>query len=197
MLPVMEHFYTIQGEGANTGKAAYFIRLGGCDVGCTWCDVKESWSFDNHPNFSINDLISWVLKSGAPNVVITGGEPSLYNLDPLTDAFQKNNIKTWIETSGTNEITGKWDWICFSPKKFKPPVNSVFEKAHEIKIIVANKHDLIWGKELAQKVNKDCKLFFQPEWGKSNKMLPFIIDFVKENPNWNISLQTHKFMEIS
>lgn len=195
-LPVMEHFYTIQGEGANSGKPAYFVRLGGCDVGCTWCDVKESWSFDAHPKYSIETILNWVLESKAPNVVITGGEPSLYNLEPLTFAFKKHNIKTWIETSGTNEITGVWDWICFSPKKFKQPVLSSFEKAQELKVIVANKHDLAWGQELAQKVNKDCKLYFQPEWEKSEKTLPLVIEFVKQNPNWNISLQTHKFMQI-
>lgn len=195
-LPVMEHFYTIQGEGGNAGKPAYFIRLGGCDVGCIWCDVKESWSFDAHPIYDIEVIVGWVTATNARNVVITGGEPSLYQLGPLTKSLKQKGLNTWIETSGTNELTGIWDWICFSPKKFKPPVNSIFEQAHEFKVIVANKHDLKWGLDLAQNLNKNCVLYFQPEWEKAKKMLPLIIDFVKDYPNWQISLQTHKYMDI-
>ena len=195
-LPVMEHFYTIQGEGGNAGKPAYFIRLGGCDVGCTWCDVKESWSFDAHPIYDIEEIVGWVIATNAKNVVITGGEPSLYQLGLLTKSLKQKGLNTWIETSGTNDLTGIWDWICFSPKKFKPPVNSIFEQAHEFKVIVANKHDLQWGLDLAQNLNKNCVLYFQPEWEKAKKMLPLIIDFVKDYPNWQISLQTHKYMDI-
>lgn len=195
-LPVMEHFYTIQGEGANSGKAAYFVRLGGCDVGCVWCDVKESWSFTAHPVVKIQQILLWVKNSGATHVVITGGEPSLYNLAPLTQLLHEHNLSVWIETSGTNLLTGNWDWICFSPKKFKEPNPLYFDICHELKVIIANKHDLIWAQQLAQKTNKKSMLLLQPEWEKQDKMLPQIIEFVKANPQWKISLQTHKYMQI-
>lgn len=192
----MEHFYTIQGEGFNTGKAAYFIRLGGCDVGCSWCDVKESWDFDKHPSFSIEKLIEQIKVSKADFCVITGGEPSLYNLIPLTNLLVKNNIKTALETAGTNEITGNWHWVCLSPKKFKNPIETSYLKAHELKIIVFNKHDFLWAEEQASKVKPACILYLQPEWDKREEMMPLIVDYIKKNPKWRISLQTHKYLNI-
>lgn len=195
-LPVMEHFYTIQGEGMNSGTAAYFIRLGGCDVGCVWCDVKKSWSFTNHPIHSIEEIIGWTEKYPVSQAVITGGEPTLYDLTNLTKQLRKRKIKTFIETSGTNELTGQWDWVCFSPKKFKPPVASIYRQADELKVIVVNKHDLKWAQKHAEKVSEKCALLLQPEWEKQEKVLPMVIEFVKNNPKWKISLQTHKFMAI-
>lgn len=195
-LPIMEHFYTIQGEGFNTGKAAYFIRLGGCDVGCTWCDVKESWDADKHPLMTIDELLKINLDAKANFCVITGGEPALYNLVPLTNLLMQNNVKTAIETSGSSEITGNWHWVCLSPKKFKPTIESSYLKANELKIIVFNKHDLIWAEQEAAKVKPGCVLFLQPEWDKREEMMPLIVDYVKANPKWRISLQTHKYLNI-
>ncbi len=196
VLPVMEHFYTIQGEGAFSGVAAYFIRLGGCDVGCVWCDVKESWDANAHPKHSIDDIVSWPIKANADLVVITGGEPLMYNLYPLTRALREAGLKVNIETSGAHPLSGTYDWICLSPKKFKAPVPEICMKAHELKIIVFNKSDLKWAEEHADKVAPHCQLYLQPEWGRSEKMLPLIIDYVKQNPRWRISLQTHKYMNI-
>jgi 7-carboxy-7-deazaguanine synthase len=195
-LPVMEHFYTIQGEGAYSGVAAYFIRLGGCDVGCFWCDVKDSWDADAHPKFTIEDIVSWPVQSNAKTVVITGGEPLMHNLDALTQALQAKGMRTHIETSGAHPYSGKWDWITFSPKKFKEPHASILDKAHELKVIVYNKHDFEFARQYEKQVNPSCLLYLQPEWDKSTEMLPLIIDFVKANPQWRISLQTHKFMAI-
>jgi organic radical activating enzyme len=196
ILPVMEHFYTIQGEGFNTGKAAYFVRLGGCDVGCPWCDVKESWNAEKHPLMAIEEIYRLIAVSKAEFCVITGGEPSMYNLKPLTDLLVKNGIKTAIETSGTNEITGNWHWVCLSPKKFKPTVEASYLKANELKIIVFNKHDFIYAEEQAAKVKPACLLFLQPEWEKREEMMPMIVEYVKQNPKWKISLQTHKYLNI-
>lgn len=195
-LPVMEHFYTIQGEGAHTGVAAYFIRLGGCDVGCVWCDVKESWDADKHAKYTIEEIISWPVAANAKTVVITGGEPLMYNLDALTKALHKKGIRTHIETSGAHPLSGHWDWITFSPKKFKAPHHSILQAAHELKIIVFNKHDFVWAEQYEKQVSPNCKLYLQPEWGKSAQMLPLIIDYVKAHSQWRISLQTHKFMQI-
>ena len=195
-LPLMEDFYTIQGEGFNTGKAAYFLRLGGCDVGCHWCDVKESWDADKHPLVSIEEMVQKVKNAGATRVVITGGEPLMYNLEPLTQALKNANIEVWLETSGAYSLSGTWDWICVSPKKFKSVKPEVLREAHELKVVVYNKHDFNWGNEHLQHVSPDCKLYFQPEYSKFESVMPFIIDFVKENPKWNISLQTHKFLNI-
>jgi len=195
-LPLMEHFYTIQGEGFNTGKAAYFLRLGGCDVGCVWCDVKDSWDAHKHPQVSYNEMLVYVSRVKAPHVVITGGEPLMYNLTDLTTLFQLNGIKTWIETSGAHEISGNWDWVCLSPKKFKMPVESIYQYANELKIIVYNKTDFDWAIQQAAKVTKACKLYIQPEWSKEKQIMPLIIDFVKQNPQWTISLQTHKYLDI-
>lgn len=192
----MEQFYSIQGEGFYQGYAAYFIRLAGCDVGCVWCDVKESWDANLHQEVEIDKMVNNAKISGTEIVVVTGGEPAMYNLDELTAAIKKQNLRSHIETSGAYEVTGSWDWFCLSPKKFKPPVDSVFKKADELKIIIFNKSDFEWAEQHAAKVNSSCKLFLQPEWSKEKEMTPLIIDYVKNNPGWKISLQIHKYMSI-
>jgi organic radical activating enzyme len=192
----MEHFYTLQGEGAFTGHAAYFIRLGGCDVGCTWCDVKESWDINAHPKMSIDAIADLTQNSGTKIAVITGGEPTMHDLTALTQAIQNLQIRTHIETSGTNPISGDWDWICFSPKRFKKPLEMYFELSHELKVVIAHKNDLRWAKEFEAKMHKNCKLYIQPEWDNRQEMTNLCIDFIKENPNWSLSLQTHKYIDI-
>jgi organic radical activating enzyme len=196
LLPLMEAFYTIQGEGYNTGKAAYFIRLGGCDVGCHWCDVKESWDASIHPLTKTEIIVQNVLHEKAQSVVVTGGEPLMYHLSELTKQLKEKNIETFIETSGSYKITGTWDWICLSPKKTMQPLPENYAKAHELKIIIYNKHDFIWAEQEAQKVNKNCYLFLQPEWSKHNEITPLIIEYIKQHPKWMVSLQTHKYMNI-
>ncbi|WP_268122490.1 7-carboxy-7-deazaguanine synthase QueE [Roseivirga pacifica] len=195
-LPIMEAFYTIQGEGHFSGNPAYFIRLGGCDVGCVWCDVKDSWDASQWPKQSLSEIVAGAQQYKGRLAVITGGEPLMYNLDELTAELHRNDFKTNIETSGAHPLSGSWDWICFSPKKFKQPREEFYEKADELKVVVYNKSDFKWAESHAAKVNPDCLLYLQPEWDKSEKMLPAIIDYVKDNPRWNISLQTHKFMQI-
>ena len=195
-LPLMEDFYTIQGEGFYQGSAAYFIRLGGCDVGCVWCDVKESWDASAHPLVSVNEMARKSKESGAQIVVVTGGEPVMYDLTTLTDVLKAAGLRTHLETSGAYPITGTWDWICFSPKKFKAPDDSVLEKADELKVIIYNKTDFAWGEEFASRVNDKCHLFLQPEWSKEKEVLPAIIEYVKSNPKWQVSLQVHKYMNI-
>ena len=195
MLPLMEAFYTIQGEGFHKGTAAYFIRIGGCDVGCHWCDVKESWDSNLYPMFSIEQIVGNA-KKHSEMVVITGGEPLMWDMNPLTQLLKKNNLKIHIETSGSNKLTGLWDWICLSPKRRKGPLNEIYEKADELKIIVFNKHDLKYAEEQAKKVSKKCILFLQPEWDKRDEMIPIIVDYVMENTKWKISLQTHKYLNI-
>jgi 7-carboxy-7-deazaguanine synthase len=195
-LPLMEEFYTIQGEGYNSGKAAYFIRLGGCDVGCHWCDVKESWDADLHPLTFSNTIVENANKYPGKAVVVTGGEPLLYNLDYLTKQLKAKGIATFIETSGAYPLSGDWDWICLSPKKFKAPRIDIAPFANELKVIVFNKSDFLWAEEHAKNVNPNCKLYLQPEWSKSAEMTPLIIDYVMNNPKWEISLQTHKFLNI-
>ncbi len=195
-LPIMESFYTLQGEGYHSGKAAYFIRLGGCDVGCVWCDVKESWEADAHPKFRIEEIVNGALEHTGRMAVITGGEPLMYNLDELTHQLKQVGFETNIETSGAHPLTGQWDWICFSPKKFKAPLEEFYEAAHELKVIIFNKSDFKFAEEHAQKVNANCKLFLQVEWDKREQMMPFIVDYVKENPKWRVSTQTHKYMNI-
>ena len=193
MLPLMEEFYTIQGEGYHTGKAAYFIRIGGCDVGCHWCDVKESWNAELHPPTEIETVV----KNAAHysnTVVITGGEPLTWDMGPITKALKVEGLQVHIETSGAYPLSGEWDWICLSPKKTKPPVDEIYQKAHELKMIVFNNHDLKWAEEHAAKVGADCKLFLQPEWSRRDKMMPIISDYVMANPKWQISLQTHKYI---
>jgi organic radical activating enzyme len=196
LLPLMEHFYTLQGEGFHTGRAAYFLRLGGCDVGCVWCDVKESWDASLHPLVRVQDMVQWVKESKTEMVVVTGGEPLMHSLDALCNALQENKIETNIETSGSHPLSGKWDWICVSPKKFKAPLPEVLAKANELKIVVFNKSDFDWAEKHAALVQTECKLYLQPEWDQANKMLPEIIEYVKANPQWKISLQTHKFLNI-
>lgn len=192
----MEHFYTIQGEGFHQGRAAYFVRLGGCDVGCVWCDVKESWAFDGHPIMSVDEIVNIIKQSGTPLAVITGGEPLMHNLDALTAAIQKEGIETNIETSGSSPLSGHWDWICLSPKKFKAPLPEILPRAHELKIIVYNKSDFAWGENFAQQVAPACKLYLQPEWSKADVMTPLIIDYIKQHPKWELSLQIHKYINV-
>lgn len=192
----MEDFYTIQGEGFYQGHAAYFIRLGGCDVGCVWCDVKESWDAGAHPRVPVEEMVARAKKSGTKLVVITGGEPAMYDLSVLTKSLQQAGLRTNIETSGVYPLTGTWNWVCFSPKKFKAPDASVYPLANELKVIVYNKSDFVWAEEFAQKVPSSCKLFLQPEWSKEKEMLPLIIEYVKANPQWEVSLQIHKYMNI-
>ncbi len=195
-LPVMEAFYTLQGEGAHTGRAAYFIRLGGCDVGCPWCDVKESWDAEAHPLTSIENIVREASAFPGRLAVITGGEPLMYPLDELTGALQNAGFKTNVETSGAHPLSGHWNWICFSPKKFKAPVPEIYPAAHELKVIVFNQSDFAFAEQHAARVGPDCKLHLQPEWSRHERMLPQIIDYIKDNPQWQISLQTHKFMNI-
>jgi 7-carboxy-7-deazaguanine synthase len=195
-LPVMESFYTIQGEGYFQGHAAYFIRLAGCDVGCVWCDVKESWDVNAHPTIRISQIVNDAKASTGTIVVVTGGEPAMHDLTSLTSQLQQSGLKTNIETSGVYPLTGSWDWICFSPKKFKQPHESVFSRAHELKVVIYNKSDFEWAEEHASKVSSDCKLYLQPEWSKEKEMLPLIIEYVKTNPKWIVSLQIHKYMNI-
>ncbi len=195
MLPLMEEFYTIQGEGFHTGKAAYFIRIGGCDVGCHWCDVKESWNADLHPATETIGIIENA-KKNANTVVITGGEPLMWNLDLLTSELQKNNIKTHIETSGAYPLSGKWNWICLSPKKTKLPLQDIYHVANELKIIINNMHDFKFAEEQASKVSENCELFLQAEWSKRDKVTPIMVDYVLKNPKWKISLQSHKYLNI-
>lgn len=195
-LPLMEDFYTIQGEGFYQGHAAYFVRLGGCDVGCVWCDVKESWDAAAHPQVTIEEIVNRVKVSGSELAVITGGEPAMYDLSELTHKLKSAGLRTNIETSGAYELTGEWDWICFSPKKFKAPHSSIYKQANELKVIVYNKSDFAWAEDFAKVVNSSCELFLQPEWSKEKEMLPLIIDYVKANPKWKVSLQIHKYMNI-
>lgn len=192
----MEDFYTIQGEGAFQGCAAYFIRLGGCDVGCVWCDVKESWDASAHPLIEISEMVGRAKSSGAPIAVITGGEPAMYSLDELTRQLKQAGLRTHIETSGAYPLTGSWDWVCFSPKKFKKPDEDIFRKADELKVVIYNKSDFSWAENFAGKVKSGCRLYLQPEWSREKEMLPLIIEYVKQHPQWRISLQIHKYMNI-
>ena len=194
-LPIMEAFYTIQGEGYHKGMASYFIRTGGCDIGCHWCDVKESWDENSHPIISVEDIVK---KSVGLSdcVVVTGGEPLMWNMNPLTKALKKVGKKTHIETSGAYPLTGDWDWVCLSPKKAKLPIEDAYKHAHELKIIIYNNHDFKFADQEAKKVNKNAILYLQPEWGKREKMMPLMVDFIKKNPKWKISLQTHKYLKI-
>lgn len=195
MLPLMEAFYTIQGEGYHKGTAAYFIRVGGCDVGCHWCDVKESWNADIHPPTHIDQIVTNAAES-SDTIVVTGGEPLTWNMKPLTSALKEKGLQTHIETSGAYPLTGIWDWICLSPKKNKLPLQPIYKEAHELKVIVYNKHDFIFAEEQAQKVNEDCMLYMQPEWSVREKVMPLIVDYVMKNPKWRVSLQTHKYLNI-
>ncbi len=196
-IPVMEHFYTLQGEGYHQGRAAYFIRLGGCDVGCVWCDVKESWDLNKHPKLRVKDIVEDVKKTMSSGlIVITGGEPLMHPLDELTKALKNEGYEINIETSGSHPISGEWDWICLSPKKFKEPLQEILPVANELKIVVYHKSDFEWAEKFAAKVDSSCKLYLQPEWSKANDLTPLIIDYIKKNPSWTLSLQTHKFLDI-
>lgn len=202
-LPVMESFYTIQGEGFYQGRAAYFIRLGGCDVGCVWCDVKESWDASLHPQKSVQDLVDEVVSSCPPGddgkgpiIVITGGEPLMHNLDELTQALRAQGYQTNIETSGSWPLSGTWDWICLSPKKFKAPLPEVLPHANELKVVIFNKSDFAWAEQHAALVGPHCKLYLQPEWEKSAIVTPLIVDYIKAHPKWEFSLQIHKYMQV-
>lgn len=195
-LPVMESFYTIQGEGYWQGSAAYFIRLGGCDVGCVWCDVKESWDVTAHPSRTIKSLLTEVKTTAAKIVVVTGGEPLMHNLENLTRIFKENGLQLNIETSGSSPLSGEWDWICLSPKKFKKPLPDILLRASELKIIIYNKSDFKWAEEYASQVNNNCKLYLQPEWSRHKEMTPLIVDYVKQNPKWKICVQVHKYIDV-
>ena len=195
-LPVMEHFYTIQGEGNHQGRAAYFIRLGGCDVGCVWCDVKDSWDASKHPLVSVDALIKLVAATPAKLVVITGGEPLMHELTALTTALQTAGFETNIETSGSHALTGSWDWICLSPKKFKAPLPTVIPFANELKVVIFNNSDFDWAEKYAAQVNSNCKLYLQPEWDKAAIVTPLIIEYIKANPKWQLSLQIHKYINV-
>jgi 7-carboxy-7-deazaguanine synthase len=195
-LPIMEHFYTIQGEGFHQGRAAYFIRLGGCDVGCVWCDVKESWDASIHPQVSIDFLLTEIKKTAAKLIVITGGEPLMHNLSTLTTTLQQAGFETNIETSGSSPLSGKWNWICLSPKKFKAPLPEVVPYANELKIIVFNTSDFKWAETYAAQVAPNCKLYLQPEWSKAKELIPLIVNYIKENPQWELSLQLHKYINV-
>lgn len=194
--PVMEHFYTLQGEGFHSGKAAYFIRLGGCDVGCVWCDVKDSWDADKHPRLSVQSMLHTVKAYPCNVVVITGGEPAMHDLEALTNALHAESFKTHIETSGAHPLSGELDWITLSPKKFKAPLEENLNKADELKIVVYNKSDFEWAEDYAAKMKEGCKLYLQPEWSKKEQVTPLIIDYIKTHPQWQLSLQTHKYINI-
>lgn len=194
-LPLMEAFYTLQGEGYHKGSAAYFIRIGGCDVGCHWCDVKESWDAERHPATPIASIVSEA-KKYANTVVVTGGEPLMWNMAPLTQALKLNGCSTHIETSGAYPLSGQWDWFCLSPKKNKLPLEEAYARADELKVIVHNKDDFRFAEEQAKKVTQSCKLFLQPEWSKRDQMMPLMVDYVLQNPHWKVSLQTHKYLNI-
>jgi 7-carboxy-7-deazaguanine synthase len=195
-LPVMEAFYTIQGEGFHRGKAAYFIRLGGCDVGCVWCDVKESWDVSQHPLQSITEIVSSAAANPGRLAVITGGEPLMHNLDALTTALHKAGFQTNIETSGAHPLSGSWDWICLSPKKFKAPLPHIVPLANELKVVIFNKSDFAWAEKYAALAAPGCKLYLQPEWDKSALVTPLIVDYIKNNPQWEFSLQLHKYIHV-
>ncbi|HEY0978708.1 MAG TPA: 7-carboxy-7-deazaguanine synthase QueE [Flavobacteriales bacterium] len=192
----MESFYTLQGEGMFTGQAAYFIRLGGCDVGCVWCDVKESWDASKHPLRGLDELVAEADAHPGRIVVVTGGEPLMHDLGPFTRALRAAGLRTHIETSGSSPLSGDWHWICLSPKKFKPALPEAYAAAHELKVIIFNKHDLIWAEEQAARTNPDCILYLQPEWSKRDTMMPLIVDHIKAHPRWRVSLQTHKYLDI-
>lgn len=196
MLPLMEEFYTIQGEGFNTGKPAYFVRIGGCDVGCRWCDVKESWNRKLHPPTLTDQIVEHAANQPAKAVVVTGGEPLMNNLDYLCQQLKKNGVTRYLESSGAHPFSGEWEWICVSPKKKSPPVESVYSRASELKVVIETIEDFEWAEQNAVLVNDDCLLFLQPEWSKADKIMHDITEYVMKNPKWNISIQSHKYMRI-
>ena len=195
-LPLMEHFCTLQGEGRFTGHATYFLRLGGCDVGCVWCDVKESWDANKHPMVSVDAMVEWVVASGVQIAVITGGEPLMHDLTTLTAALREKGIRTHVETSGAHPLSGVWDWICLSPKKFKAPLPGLIASANELKVVLYNKTDFDWAEKYAGLVSDNCLLYLQPEWSRSSQINPEIISYIKHHPKWILSRQTHKYIDI-
>jgi organic radical activating enzyme len=192
----MEMFYTLQGEGYHQGKAAYFIRLAGCDVGCVWCDVKDSWDASKHPVLSIDEIVSSAVAHPARLAIITGGEPLLYNLDALTTALKKVGFEVNIETSGSSPMSGSWDWVCLSPKKFKAPLDESIQSASELKVVIFNVHDFEWAETYAKQVGPNCKLYLQPEWDKANEITPLVIEYIKAHPRWELSAQLHKYIQV-
>ncbi len=196
LLPLMEEFYSIQGEGFNTGKAAYFTRIGGCDVGCRWCDVKESWNADKWPPTPTDNIIKNIIDNPSKAVVVTGGEPMMYNLDYFCQRLKENNISTFLETSGAHPHSGNWDWICLSPKKNQAPLTDMLLRANELKVIIEKEEDFIWAEENAKKVKPNCMLYLQPEWSQADKMMSRITDYILNHPEWRISIQSHKYMRI-
>jgi 7-carboxy-7-deazaguanine synthase len=195
-LPLVEDFFSLQGEGFHTGKAAYFIRLGGCDVGCSWCDSPFSWNQELHPLVETEVIIERALKSGADSVVVTGGEPLLWNLDNLCSGFKNRNISLFLETSGAYHLSGKWDWICLSPKRNMPPSNEICKAADELKVIIQDESDFLWAEKYCGMVESKCRLFLQPEWSRFETIIPVVVEYIKRNPKWRISLQVHKYMHI-
>lgn len=196
LLPVMEQFYTLQGEGFYQGQAAYFIRLGGCDVGCVWCDVKESWDASRHPLQSPLQLLQAVLDTPARIVVITGGEPLMHSLDELTTLFRQKGLRCHLETSGSHPLSGQWDWICLSPKKFKAPLEACLPLAQELKVVIYHKSDIDWANHYAQRVSSECKCYLQPEWERAQQVTPLIVETIKKDPRWQLSLQVHKYINV-
>ncbi len=192
----MEAFYTLQGEGFHQGKAAYFVRLGGCDVGCFWCDVKDSWDANIHPQLPVSDIVEAAAANEGRICVVTGGEPLLHNLYDLTAQLQLAGFRTHIETSGSSPLSGDWDWICLSPKKFKAPLPEVLAETDELKVVIYNKHDFAWAEQHAAQTSATCKLYLQPEWSKANGIMPLIVDYIKANPKWQLSLQIHKYINV-
>jgi 7-carboxy-7-deazaguanine synthase len=198
-LPVVEHFYTLQGEGFHQGRAAYFVRLGGCDVGCVWCDVKESWDANAHPKMTVDEIVNTIINNTSSRkalVVITGGEPLMHDLTQLTAALQAEGFETNIETSGAHPLSGSWNWICLSPKKFKAPLPSVVPFANELKVVIFNKSDFEWAEKYAALVSPNCKLYLQPEWDKAALVTPMMIEYIKQHPQWELSLQIHKYINV-
>jgi organic radical activating enzyme len=192
----MEHFYTLQGEGYHQGRAAYFVRLGGCDVGCVWCDVKDSWDASRHPVMTVEEILREIQATPAKIVVITGGEPLMHPLGPLTEALQAAGLQTHIETSGAHPLSGQWNWICLSPKKFKAPLPEILPQANELKVVVFNKSDFDWAEKHAALVSPQCKLYLQPEWDRAAQVTPLIVDYIKAHPQWELSLQVHKYIQV-
>jgi len=195
LLPLMESFYTLQGEGYHKGSAAYFIRIAGCDIGCHWCDVKDSWNSKLHPPTNVSEIVS-TAKKYSDTVVVTGGEPLMWNMDPLCEALHLLGIQIHVETSGAYSISGSWDWFCLSPKKNKLPLQSSYKNADELKMVIYNRDDLKFAEQQADNVNGECKLFLQPEWSRREKVMPMIVNYALENPKWKVSLQTHKYLNI-
>lgn len=196
LLPVAEDFYTVQGEGFHAGRPAYFVRLGGCDVGCEWCDAKYAWNPRLFPPVGIDEIVGRVVASGAQTVVVTGGEPLLYPLEPLTAALKRSGVRIFLETSGSHPFSGSFDWVCLSPKRRRPPLDEAFARAHELKVVVGCEEDFAWAEQNAARVGEGCRLFLQPEWSAAERMMPVIVDYAKAHPRWCISLQTHKYMRI-